>query len=290
MDYIWNITGKCNLQCQYCWDIFKNTDELDTNQAKKIIDQISAISCDMLLFTGGEPLIRNDLFELINYSHQKGIQHIKLCTNGLLLGKKIEEIRNASISEIHISLDGIVATDNEFRKENQAVLENLEILLQHIDLAKTKVVLVSVIDYNKIGKFEQVLQYAEEHGIYATYQLPTLSGIRKLSLHIDDMQSEKLKNLFDNLENFHQKYPKQLDYFSKFYLLAAKKYYLDKRIPDKCQAGVKFQIISPRGDFYPCYSTKHIEAKNHDCFESKCLVWFRSNNRAHKILDLLNTK
>jgi MoaA/NifB/PqqE/SkfB family radical SAM enzyme len=289
MDYIWNITGRCNLRCQYCWDIFKDTEELDTKQAKRVIDQIIENPCDMLLFTGGEPLLRGDLFELIHYSKKQNVQHVKICTNGLLIEQRIEEIQNSPISEMHISLDNVREDADDFRKKNQLVLQNIKTLLQNVDLKKIKVVLVSVINYNKLGNFEEILKYAQEHDIYVTYQLPALVGKQQLNLHIEDAYPKQLEYLFKTLEEYHKRYPKQLDYFAKFYLLAAKKYYIENKIPEQCQAGTSFKIISPQGEFYSCYSCKNRSKKIQDCFESKCLVWFRSNNRAHKILHLLNT-
>lgn len=289
MDYIWNVTGRCNLNCQYCWDVFKDTGDLDTHQAKKVIDQITANSCDMLLFTGGEPLLRGDLFELIHYSKKQGVKHIKICTNGLLIGQRIEEIKNSPISEMHISLDNIKEDTDDFRKKNQLVLQNIETLLSNVHLKKIKVVLVSVINYNRLDKFEDVLEYAKENGVYLTYQLPALAGKQQLNLHIEHAYPKQLEYLFSRLEEYHNRYQKQLDYFAKFYLLAAKRYYLEKKIPEQCQAGISFQIISPQGEFHSCYSCKDRRKIVQDCFESKCLVWFRSNNRAHKILHLMNT-
>lgn len=288
MDYIWNVTGRCNLRCEYCWDIFKDTIEADTQQAYKIIDRITADSCDMLLFTGGEPLIRDDLFRLIHYSKKQGVQHVKICSNGLLLGQRIEEIQCAPISEIHISLDSIREDIDDYRKKNHLVMKNINIFLQNIDLKKIKVVLVSVIDYNRLDKFKEVLKYAQENGIYATYQLPALVGSQHLNLHVEHAYLEQLKYLFSTLEEYHKIFSKQLDYFAKFYLLNAKKYYLENKIPEQCQAGIGFQIVSPLGEFYSCYSCKNRNKTVQECFESKCLVWFRSDIRAHKILHLLN--
>lgn len=291
MDYIWNITGKCNLNCNYCWDIFKNEDELDTFQAKEIIKHISTQSCDMLLFTGGEPLLRNDLIELIHFAKRQGIQHIKICTNGLLLAKRIDEIKYAPISEIHISVDSIVERQDDFRKRSQLVLENIDILINNINLQNTKIVLVSVINYNKLDDFEDVLRYAKEKGVYVTYQLPALvpsSG--ELNFLLENAPHEKLEQLFSKLQEFHKVYKKQLDFFSNFYFPIAKAYYLEGKIPENCQAGDSFKIISPRGELHVCYSCKNKPYTIQDCFSSKCLIWFRSNNRAHCILQILQSR
>ena len=290
MDYIWNITGKCNLNCDYCWDIFKNEHEINTLHAKEIIRCITTKPCGMLLFTGGEPLLRDDLFELIHYGKQQGIQHIKICTNGLLLAKRIEEIKRSPISEIHISVDSTEEKQNNFRKQSQLVLENIDILAKSINSKSTKIVLVSVIDYNKLDDFENVLRYAAEKGIYVTYQLPALvPNSEGLSLLLESVSQEKLKQLFSKLQEFHKIYKRQLDYFANFYWLTAKAYYLDRRVPENCQAGDLFKIISPGGEFYDCYSHKNRSCTIQDCFSSKCLVWFRSNNRALHILQMLQS-
>ena len=115
MDYIWNVTGRCNLNCKYCWDIFKQEKEMDTRKAKEMIDRISSDKCEMLLFTGGEPLVRNDLFELISYADSKKISNIKICTNGVLIDKYIQKIVTSAITEIHISLDSLVENDKQYR-------------------------------------------------------------------------------------------------------------------------------------------------------------------------------
>jgi len=289
MDYIWNITGKCNLQCQYCWDIFKNTAEVDTDQAKSVIDHITEDPCNMLLFTGGEPLIRDDLFDLIHYSKRHGVKYIKICTNGLLISKRIEEIKAAPISEIHISLDSIEDDSNDYRKKNFQVLQNIKVLLQNVDLQKTKIVLVSVIDFHRLYKFESVLKFAKENGIYVTYQLPASIDNHKLSLNIEHIQVEQLNSLFLSLHEYHRQYSKQIDYFANFYLLIAEKYYLEGKIPEQCQAGIGFQIISPIGEYYSCYTCKKRTVSLKECFNSKCLVWFRSNGRSQKLLKMLKT-
>ena len=156
MDYIWNVTGRCNLNCKYCWDIFKQEKEMDTRKAKEMIDRISSDKCEMLLFTGGEPLVRNDLFELISYADSKKISNIKICTNGVLIDKYIQKIVTSAITEIHISLDSLIENDKQYRGYR------IEKILQNINLLKSKarnnqkIVLVTVVDIHNMQNFEDV--------------------------------------------------------------------------------------------------------------------------------------
>ena len=63
----------------------------------------------------GEPLVRNDLFELISYADSKKISNIKICTNGVLIDKYIQKIVTSAITEIHISLDSLIENDKTYR-------------------------------------------------------------------------------------------------------------------------------------------------------------------------------
>lgn len=290
MDYIWNITGHCNLQCAYCWDIFKKEPDIDTSQSKAIIDKITEGECNMLLFTGGEPLVRKDIFELMDYADKKGAKYIKMCTNGTLIHRNLEELVNSPLSEIHISLDSLTQEKEDYRGfESDKLIDNIELLIEHADLEKLKIVLVSVIDFKHLDNFEAILKYAREKKIKVSYQLPVDIKGKNLDLDIEDLTEDRIRVLFEQLKNFHKNYHDVMDYFSYFYYLAAKKYFMKGIIPDECSAGKGFQIISPKGEFYSCYSCKEHAADISECFKAKCLIWFRSSKKAHNILNIMKT-
>lgn len=288
MNYIWNITGRCNLNCEYCWDVFKKTPEISEHQAQKILNMILNVSCNSLIFTGGEPLLRRDLFNLIQLANFNGIKKIKICTNGLLLKDRMDEIVSAPVSEIHVSLDSIDEKDTMFRKENKKVMENIEALLCGIEIEKTKVIIVSVLNYNKLDAYENLIIYASKIGAYVTFQLPAMVGNNKLSINIDDLEVDKYMNIFSSLETLMSRYSRQFEFITKDYLKLVKRYYLDGYIPSKCDAGEDFKIISPDGNFYDCYTYKNKPQCIQQCFEPKCFCFFRANKRAQKIAKFIN--
>ena len=105
---VWDVTNACNLQCKHCYStsgkLGKN--ELTTKQAKKAIDIFDRAGVTILAFSGGEPLIRPDIFDLTKYAHEKGI-YVALATNGTLItSEKAQEMINAGIQFVQISLDG----------------------------------------------------------------------------------------------------------------------------------------------------------------------------------------
>lgn len=112
---VWDITNQCNLNCKHCYADAgdQQKDRLDTTQAKKVIDTLDKASVPILSFSGGEPLVRNDIFELTKYAADKGI-YVGLATNGTLITKeKAKQMKKAGIKFVQISLDGATAASHD---------------------------------------------------------------------------------------------------------------------------------------------------------------------------------
>jgi Fe-coproporphyrin III synthase len=120
---VWNITRQCNLHCVHCYTDSENkkyTNELSTGEGLKLIDDLAAFRIPSLLFSGGEPLIRKDVFKLIEHAAKKDIRPV-LSTNGTLINKdKAKEIKNSGIVYVGISLDGMESVNDEFRGQKGA--------------------------------------------------------------------------------------------------------------------------------------------------------------------------
>jgi len=115
---VWNITRRCNLQCVHCYNDSgpdKTCNDISTAQAKAVIDDLAAFGVPSILFSGGEPLLRPDLFELIEHAVAKGLRAV-ISTNGTLIAAdKAREIKRLGVSYVGISLDGIGHINDEFR-------------------------------------------------------------------------------------------------------------------------------------------------------------------------------
>jgi radical SAM protein with 4Fe4S-binding SPASM domain len=126
---VYNCTSRCNLKCRHCYNCSGSAavdGELTTEQAKKFIADIKKVNAPVILFSGGEPLLREDLFELINTASSIGIRTV-ISTNGTLINKEIaKKIRAAGVSYAGISLDGIEPFHDEFRGMNGAFKKTLE--------------------------------------------------------------------------------------------------------------------------------------------------------------------
>ncbi|NDV24622.1 12,18-didecarboxysiroheme deacetylase [Desulfovibrio sp. JC022] len=115
---VWNMTRRCNLKCVHCYAQAVDPDgqdEISTSQAKTIIDDLAAFGAPVMLFSGGEPLVRKDLVELASYATSKGMRAV-ISTNGTLITKeKARELKEVGLSYVGISIDGTEETHDKFR-------------------------------------------------------------------------------------------------------------------------------------------------------------------------------
>jgi radical SAM protein with 4Fe4S-binding SPASM domain len=115
---VWNSTKACNLRCMHCYYTAKakpEPNELGTGEAEAFIDDLVEFDVPVLLFSGGEPLMRDDLYHLGAYAVERGLRTV-ISTNGTLIDRdNAERIKEAGFSYVGISLDGIGETNDRFR-------------------------------------------------------------------------------------------------------------------------------------------------------------------------------
>lgn len=116
---VWNLTRTCNLKCVHCYtdsESKKYSDELTTEQAKAVLDDLAEFKVPAVLFSGGEPLVRPDLFELATHARSRGL-HVVASTNGTLIDRTTaQRFKELEFAYIGISLDSAMpAVHDEFR-------------------------------------------------------------------------------------------------------------------------------------------------------------------------------
>jgi radical SAM protein with 4Fe4S-binding SPASM domain len=94
----------------------ESSGELNTADAKHLLTQLAEVKCPVVLFSGGEPLERMDLFELLDFSHRLGLRTV-LSTNGNLIDSRIaKKLSDTGVSYVGVSIDGDFKTHNDFRR------------------------------------------------------------------------------------------------------------------------------------------------------------------------------
>lgn len=131
----WESTIRCNLACAHCRRLESNEfakKDLSTKQAKSLIKQLSLLGKDqpvmpVLVFSGGEPLCRDDIFELVGYANSLGLT-CALATNGTLVSRRVVgQIKDNGIARVSISLDGATANvHNQLRRQERSFEKAIE--------------------------------------------------------------------------------------------------------------------------------------------------------------------
>jgi MoaA/NifB/PqqE/SkfB family radical SAM enzyme len=196
----YNVTRSCNLKCSHCY-INATTDqqlqdELTTEESKRLIDQIAEVSRPLLILSGGEPLLRNDIYELVQYGAQKGLR-MGLGSNGTLIdraaAKKLSEV---GIKTVSISLDShIPAQHDEFR----GVLGAWDKAINAIKVLRENDVLVQVnttLTQENYDQIDAIMTLAEQIGVenyHLFFLVPTGRGAK-----IEDISPQMYEDMITN--------------------------------------------------------------------------------------------
>lgn len=125
---IWNLVRRCNLTCKHCYSISADKDfagELSTSEVYKVMDDLKAFRVPVLILSGGEPLMRPDIFDIGRRAKQMGF-YVGLSSNGTLITEdNIDQLADVGLDYVGVSLDGIEATHDTFRRKAGAFRESL---------------------------------------------------------------------------------------------------------------------------------------------------------------------
>lgn len=164
---VWNSTRTCNLKCRHCYmssDARKYEGELTTEEAKRFIADLADFKVPVLLFSGGEPLLRPDFFELAAYAQACGVRPT-LSTNGTLITRETaQKIKDIGVGYVGISLDGLREVNDKFRGKDgafQAAMEGI----QNCVAVGQRVGLRFTINRHNLQELEQIFDFIEEENI-----------------------------------------------------------------------------------------------------------------------------
>ncbi len=116
---VWNFTHQCNLRCRHCYSDAGNNSraELSTREAIDVVNQLADLGVTSLAFSGGEPLVRRDFFEVAKHAVDSGL-YVSVATNGTLLDEaRVKKLKEIGVNYVEISLDGASSkTHDTFRR------------------------------------------------------------------------------------------------------------------------------------------------------------------------------
>lgn len=164
---VWNMTRQCNLRCVHCYAHAKaalQENELSTAEGKAMLDDLAGMGVPVMLFSGGEPLMRQDLPELAAYAVSKGMRAV-ISTNGTLITAPIaRKLKDVGLSYVGISLDGMEAVNDRFRGMDGAFRDALK-GIENCQTAGIKVGLRFTINKFNVNEIPALFDLLEERDI-----------------------------------------------------------------------------------------------------------------------------
>jgi cyclic pyranopterin phosphate synthase len=161
-----SVTDRCNFRCQYCMPAeglpwLNRSDLLTYEEIERIVALLAAMGVHDVRLTGGEPLVRKELWRLVErLSAIEDVHDLSLTTNGYLLARQVADLVRAGLRRVNVSLDAL-APDRFFqltrRDSLHQVLEGLEAAQRHPELRPIKVNVVALKDFTE----DEVLRFAE---------------------------------------------------------------------------------------------------------------------------------
>lgn len=168
---IWNLVRRCNLACMHCYSISADVDfpgELSTAEALAVMDDLKAFRVPALILSGGEPLLRADLFELAARAKTLGF-YTALSTNGTLIDDALAaRIARTAFDYVGISLDGLRETHDRFRRKQGAFEASLA-GIRRCRAAGVKVGVRFTLTQDNAGDLPGLLDLVEAEGIDKFY-------------------------------------------------------------------------------------------------------------------------
>lgn len=284
---VWEITSSCNLSCIHCHTSGgeEEKNELDTEQGKHLISQLAEIKdFQMMAYTGGEPLVREDLFELLAFSKSIGFSNT-IATNATLIDESIAyKLKRNGVVIAAVSLDGFDAkTHDEIRRKEGAFYQALEGIRCLHEVGILLHINITAMNYN-LEEIGQLLTLVDEldTGILLMYQLvPVGRGSEIKEASLDLSSNERLIKLISEAQKQSNAVIEPVA-GPQYWAYLLKQHRISKgpllKVAEKvfhgCTAGRGFVYIKPDGSVWPC---PFIEANCGNVREQSFHdIWFHS--------------
>lgn len=207
---VWNCTRRCNLSCVHCYSSSRDRDypdEMSTGQGKMLVDQLAEFNVPVLLFSGGEPLLREDIFTIADYARERGIRPV-ISTNGTLITQaKAKALKKSGFAYVGISLDGIGDVNDRFRGQKGAFKKALAGFRACTSIG-LKVGLRFVLTNRNVSELDKIFDFIDEEGVNRACFYHLVPSGRGENMADDllphDVAAKALDKIMDRAMAFHE--------------------------------------------------------------------------------------
>ncbi|KUO50444.1 MAG: radical SAM protein [Desulfitibacter sp. BRH_c19] len=251
----WNSTNQCNMFCDHCYrDAGAKADsELSTQEARKMLDEIAQAGFKIMIFSGGEPLLRNDIVELVQHASSLGLRPV-FGTNGSLLTKDLaKQLKDAGAMGIGISLDSMDPEKHDkLRKYKGAWKEAVRGMEICKEVGLRFQIHTTVMDWNK-DEIVNLTDFAVKIGAMAHHIFFLVPTGRGANIEQESLRAKEYEDLLNKIQDKSEKVEIEIKpTCAPQFMRIAKQRGQKVRFGRGCLAGTSYCIIGPRGDIQPC--------------------------------------
>lgn len=256
----WDILYRCNSRCVTCdrWQALEGAENMPLDREKRLLDELAAIGTFSVAFSGGEPFLRKDIFELFDYAHKVGLT-TSVNSNGLLITDAVaEKIVQSGLDMIYLSLDGGVPETNDYIRGVKGSFDKTFTAIKRLKQARQdrpKIFINCTVNNRNVSELVQLVQLSREAGVDGVTIQPAHScDEMEFKLQDDLMLSEESIPKFNEQlailqHKFPDMFPMMNEYFSHFSTFVKNPTALKKY---RCVAAYTTVQIHPNGDVYSC--------------------------------------
>ena len=251
----WNSTNQCNMYCDHCYRDAgaKLSDELNTEEAKKLISEIKKAGFHIMIFSGGESIMREDIYELGEFAAKQGLRPV-LGTNGTLITSEVaRNLKKAGFLAAGVSLDSLDPVKNDnFRKYKDTFLHSVNGMKNLKAAGVPFQVHTTVMDWN-VDELEAITDFAIEIGAMAHHVFFLVPTGRAVDIEQEGLRVAEYEQTINRLMEKQKTVAIEIKpTCAPQFLRIADEKGLDMRFSRGCLAGLSYCIISPKGDVQPC--------------------------------------
>ncbi|MGB9792473.1 MAG: radical SAM protein [Thermacetogeniaceae bacterium] len=250
----WNTTNACNLKCPHCYREagVRSPQELTESEGRKLLEGIKRAGFRVVVFSGGEPLLRPDIFDLISYARSLGLRPV--CgTNGTLLTPQVvSKLCDVGVAAVGISLDSICPEKHDrFRGVEGAWKATIEGMENCRAAGLPFQIHTTVFNWN-YEEIEELTELAVEKGAkghHVFFFVPAGRGREGL----ETVSPEQIEDLLVRLLKRRQSLSIEIKpTCAPQFLRIARQLRIELPYQRGCLAGISYCIVGPEGDVYPC--------------------------------------
>ncbi|MHB1418633.1 MAG: putative heme d1 biosynthesis radical SAM protein NirJ2 [Bacillota bacterium] len=251
----WNTTNQCNMYCEHCYRDagVKAEEELTTAQGKALIDEIAKAGFKIMIFSGGEPLMREDIFELVAHATSVGLRPV-FGTNGTLITPEVARtMKEIGTMGVGISLDSIdPAKHDKFRAFPGAWEGAVRGMRYCREAGVPFQIHTTVMDWNQ-EEVEALTDLAVEQGAVAHHIFFLVPTGRAVNIEEESLRAEQYEQILERIMKKQQQVSIELKpTCAPQFMRIAHQMGMKLRFGRGCLAGTTYCIIGPKGDVQPC--------------------------------------